>query len=290
MPKASKTTEEQREHSPLVHAGAYAGLSLVFLFIAIGVGWWVMDRATTLGPRFEYAYYGAVVVLALSVSIVLFGAMRSFARISGQYGAVKGDVGGPAALFVVVVVGAFALGRPAQSFSLTLRLQGSGLDPTVLNDTRVTLDLGERREVRTFSPSGEAVIAQVSNSMVGQKIRISLSSERVRLVYPESRPTIPDEHVIDLEVIVSPPPDPHRVEALQHIRDVRKQIRMTMIEHNERLTPAFEDFKRSPTKANWAVVQAAATRLRQVIREGVDAPPRCLFSICRNRILVPTTN
>jgi hypothetical protein len=255
----------------------YALLSFAFLAVSIGIGWWTFTQAPLLGPRFEYAYYLVVVVLGISVAVVLFGAMRSFARLSGTSGAVKGEVGGPAALAVLVVFGAFWLARPAESFPLTVRLSGDGLDASVLQETHFRIDLGERRDTRGFTADGQAIVPNIPTSLVNNEVPVSIGKGpellpgRVRLKNPTAKLLIPSSRVAYIEVVVLPPEDPRRAEARRRIEQIRESIRITLMLNDEKLMPAFRRFQSDRTEQNWRGVQWAATEILQEIQKGTRA-------------------
>jgi hypothetical protein len=183
----------------------YAALSLVFLGLAILIGWWIFERATQLGPRFLLAYYGALVVLGISAAVVLFGSMRSYAALTGHHGPITGEVGGPAALFILVVVGAFVLAKPAETFTLVVRLTGASFAAGSLDNVVVTVDLGQRLESKPVSATGEAYIPEVSTSLIGKAVPVSLSPGRVHKKDPDQPLTIPAEFVLYVPVSVDPP-------------------------------------------------------------------------------------
>ena len=184
----------------------YAVISFLFLAVAIAAGWWALERAPELGPRFGYAFYIAVVILGMSVAIALFGIIRSYALVTGTQPSGKVRLGGPAALFVLVVIGGFYFAPPPKTFSLTVRF-ASEPDPMALQGLSVVLDLGARRDSREFTRSGEAIVQDVPASLEGQDVRVHLSPGRVHLKSETVR--IPADHVIYLEATVDPPPASH---------------------------------------------------------------------------------
>jgi hypothetical protein len=101
----------------------YAAISLVFLVAALVSGW-LLAR----GNAFSQAYYIALVILALSSSICLFGIIESYANFTGSLfgGALK--LSGPAVVAAGVVLGGFFLPSSAEDFTLTVRFRGSSLE------------------------------------------------------------------------------------------------------------------------------------------------------------------
>jgi hypothetical protein len=264
-----KVTEITVTRPSLKHVIGYAVLSLVFLAVAIAAAWWALVRAPQLGPQFGYAFYIADVVLGISAAIVLFGCMRSYAYVSGKQGSFSAEVGGPAALAVLVVVGGFYLARPPDSFPLTVRLSGDKPDAAALQGLKVIVDLESRRAPGEFTSAGEAVIADVPTSFIGQDIPVDLSPGRVHL--KKAMIVIPSTHVIYLDVTVSPPPDPRRAEARDRVIDIRKRIRMTLMLQDEEIAPAFSAYRTSPTLQNWSNVQNVARSVLREVQQGVHA-------------------
>jgi hypothetical protein len=184
----------------------YTLISLLFLAVAVAAGWWALEGAARLGPQFGYAFYIAVVILGVSVAIALFGIIESFALVTGTQQSINVRLGGPAALFVLVVVGGFLFSPPPKTFSLAVRFANEP-DPRALQGLSVVIDLGPRRDTREFTSSGEAVIPDVPTAFEGKDVRVRLSPDRVHLKSNTVRITA--EHAIYLERTADPAPPAH---------------------------------------------------------------------------------
>lgn len=121
-PNTTTATEIKQEWRP----GSYAALALISLLIGLGAGAIPLSEEDIAGVRFDRAYYVILVVIGVSAAIFLFGVMRSTARIQGKHWGAAYDFGGPAALFIIVVVGGFYLTQPAATFNSMIRLQYVG--------------------------------------------------------------------------------------------------------------------------------------------------------------------
>jgi hypothetical protein len=266
---APKNSANLEQRVSIARGSWYAVLSLAFLCIAIVVGKWVFEHADRLGPNFNFAYYGALVILAASMAIVLFGSMRSYAHLTRTQGSMKMELGGPSALFALLVLGGFWLAKPEQYSSMTVRLLGEGLETVAVNELEVTLDLASNRDRRPFNSSGEAVFPNIPTSLINQEVRVYLNNRgAVRLKQPAEKVRIPSDLVLYLEVLVE---DPRRTAAREKISELRKLMRMTLISQNESLSPAFEAFMRKRSDQNWADVQKAAKKLLTLVDAGVQA-------------------
>lgn len=112
--------------STLKPIGIHAVLAIMGLLMALIVGWWIVLKQDVLGLQFERAYYVLLVILGISVALVLFGVLRSTAAVRGKHLGVNAELGGPAALFAVVVMAGFWLTKPTSSFDIAIHLRFQG--------------------------------------------------------------------------------------------------------------------------------------------------------------------
>ena len=201
-------TEQNSSHpsraQPLA-ASAYAFLSLVSLAICIGIGWYLLNSPVVTGSSILSArsYYVFVVILGLAVAAFLFGAMRSRARFTGSHLGSVLELGGPAVGAALVVFGAFSLPKPADEFSLVIRLRST--EPiTETNDTWIWVDFDGRRDRRPFSALGEAVVPSIPIRFRDTDLPMEFESKVYRIKNPKSAYRAPESGVIYLEVDKSP--------------------------------------------------------------------------------------
>lgn len=200
----SNTALEAAARRNWIAAASYAVLSLIFLTIGIVVAWWIFGRTAALGALFSYAYYMAVVILGVSVAIVLFGVMRSYAHLSGTQGNFKFEVGGAAAAASIVVIGAFVLAKPPTTFDLAVRLQSAATDAAAFSGLVLRIDLGFRQDDKVFDATGQAIVPEVPTSLIGSKVHLALIGKRVILAASTDLVEIPSSHVIYLPVKMAP--------------------------------------------------------------------------------------
>ena len=171
---------------------AYALISLVALLIVIALLLLYIFKADDLvahgmDSRF---FYVLLIPLGLCAAAFLFGAMRSYAAYTGKALGGALEIGGPAVIAILVVIGGFYL-VPDQSgpFSLTVYVHGSqGPQDTVLTGKgEVIMDLGGHRRGAGIGPSGEAYFPGIPARYRNQEVPISILAEGYELAYPNRK-------------------------------------------------------------------------------------------------------
>jgi hypothetical protein len=191
---------------------AYAIIAFVGLVIALGVGYYLvknLPRLTSHGAG-QQAYYVLLVILAITAAGFLFGALRSAASLTGSQFGLAIDLGGPAALFFLVVIGGFYLTKqPSDEFPLTVRLRGSEPQTDIAREAWIVVDLAKRE--RCEVPAlGEITINAVPTRFRNTEVYIALESPRYRIRPPKDQSAsldigrpflIPASGIIELDVI-----------------------------------------------------------------------------------------
>jgi hypothetical protein len=128
-------------------------------------------------------YYLVLVPLALIAATLLFGALRTYARYSGHHFGGKLDVGGPAVVFLVVIILGFWLLPAALNFPLTVYVHGvAGPQDLVLKSSGyVLLDLGGDRRREPVGEKGQAFFPEIPSNFRGQLVNISLDADGYEL-------------------------------------------------------------------------------------------------------------
>jgi hypothetical protein len=182
----------------------YAALSLISLGIAILVGWYLLgNAAVSLSSKASArAYYFLLVILGLSSAAFLFGAMRSSATLRGEQYGYALDLGGPAVIFVLVVVGGFYLIKESDDFSMAVRLQPADQIADSM-DTFILIDLDTVRVRKVFS-SGEVIIPGVPARFRNAEIPMSLESHSLKLQDSKQTFRLPANGVLYLTVVQIP--------------------------------------------------------------------------------------
>jgi hypothetical protein len=146
--------------------GFYASVSLVAFLVVFVDGYFTISRLGQLqaGQVTSEAYYVLVVMLGIATAFCLFGIVQSTAAVRGEHMHIGFEVGGPAGLFVLIVLGGFWLAPPTpNSLDVLVELSPPPTDE-ILSHLQVTVDLpgGRGREHLRFLASGQATILALS--------------------------------------------------------------------------------------------------------------------------------
>jgi hypothetical protein len=101
-------------------------------------------------------FYVLLIPWGLASAAFLFGAMKSYARWTYKdLGLI--ELGGPVALFCLVIVGGFKLvPKATELLDLTVRAHSADRRDAMITSGKVTLDLDNDRRTATFGSNGEA--------------------------------------------------------------------------------------------------------------------------------------
>jgi len=141
-------------------------------------------------------YFLILVPLGLSASGFLFGALRSFARYKGNAPSGTLELGGPAVLFLIVILLGLYANR-AKDFSLTVRVHGPGGPSDVIREGSLTAYLGNVQRTSQIGDDGEVILNGVPSALIGEKIRLLPSVPGYESTSSDSV-IVPESHVIDL--------------------------------------------------------------------------------------------
>jgi hypothetical protein len=148
-----------------------AGLLLVGLYLTN------LRLLASLGLEGHF-YYLVLLPLSLSVTGMLFGALRATAQFRGKPlgGALK--IGGSIVGLLLIVILGFVLPKPASNFPLTVYVHGSAgqQDIPLRNRGEVWLDLGGDRRSEHIGERGEAFFKEVPANFHGQKVNVTLDA------------------------------------------------------------------------------------------------------------------
>ena len=143
VPDTIIDAKKQSPDQPLP-ALTYAFLSLVAFFIGIGLlCLFVFKSRDLVASGIDRAvFYVLLLPLGLSAAAFLFGAMKSYAALRHRSVGGAWELGGPAAIFALVVAGGFYLVPDAQSFDFTVLLRDKSGATAVRNSgvLRITLE------------------------------------------------------------------------------------------------------------------------------------------------------
>lgn len=136
------------------------------------------SRLTEFGIT-KSVYYFALLPAGLFTAAFLFGAMRSYAKYSGENRFGRLELTGPVVIFALVVIGGFVFAEPENTFVLTVRIS-SELDNKIITDGEIILDLGSQRLVRKIDSNGEVIFADLPSQFLNSEVLINSRVEGYR--------------------------------------------------------------------------------------------------------------
>jgi hypothetical protein len=143
----------------------FIGIALLLFYV------WVLPK---LDPEVRnQIYYVVLFPFAIACAVTLFGAMRSYARLTAKHPGIVLELGGPVVLFLLIIWGGFKIVLPLpDSFDLTVRAHSADGSVPVITSGNVTLELDNNRPVKPFGPNGEAEFKGIPAKFLGATIRI----------------------------------------------------------------------------------------------------------------------
>jgi hypothetical protein len=189
------------------------GTALLILFIALGVGWVLLNNLPTLivygvgAP----AYLILLVILALATAIILFGVLRAAATLSGTHFGYKIELAGPAAFFILVLLyGIWVFPPPPGDFAITFRFKPDNnhtmadqFGEDVVRRARVVLYLPKQTMSKELTADGYAVVENIPARYRPNPIELNLTSNDFLIKDPLVNYPIPpgSEPMVTLTVI-----------------------------------------------------------------------------------------
>lgn len=159
---------------PSISAKGYGMMALIALLIGIGLLVYYVEEVPNLPPNVRnQVYYVVLFPSAIACAVALFGAMRSYARLTAKQPGIALELGGPVVLFVLILWGGFyVVPPPRDTFDLTVRAHSADGSVPVIKSGSVTLELDNNRPTRSLAPDGEADFKGVPAKFLGTTIRI----------------------------------------------------------------------------------------------------------------------
>jgi hypothetical protein len=243
-------------------AGVYAGIAFASLAATCLVGYGMYYAGTQFAsqPVIRSLYYVLLWVLGITSALFLFGVLRSAATISGRHWGAMIDVGGPAALAILVVAGGYEFAKLPDAFSLTIRLQGDSPIVEMASGAKIWVDLNGRREHKVFNDDGEVIIQEVAERFATEPVQITFESHDFKLAGPSNsvEATIPASHVLSLQLMKIGRSEQRRRELLVKYNHILDEVSLELSRKKEFLFRAIDNYLLSPSTSNWAAVKAAA--------------------------------
>lgn len=181
----------------------------VLAILTMGIGVVLLVLFVAFAPRLVPAdildqfFYIVLIVWGLVCALVLFGVMKSYARVT--YKSVGGaiELGGPAAIAALVVLGGFWLVPRTDTFNITLRPHGP--DAPMITSGKIRAEIGNLPPyTEDIKSNGEADFKSIPHKFHGASVRVLPQVDG----YKEEYQTVGlDRDVIDLTLTKAPPPE-----------------------------------------------------------------------------------
>jgi hypothetical protein len=167
--------------TPWREIAPYALASLVSFTAGLGILVLILWKAQVLVKLglIGNLYYIVLLPLALSAAAFLFGILRSTALYRGEvYGGAL-ELGGPAVVFVAVLILGFKLPSPQTPFNLTVFVQEEkeGKNLALKTAGYVVIDIGPDRRVEQIGAKGDAYFPGIPANFRGENARIWVDSD-----------------------------------------------------------------------------------------------------------------
>lgn len=167
----NRHSSDQQPLSPLIYA-LIALMGFVFTVLSL---WLILEYQQRLAASglANQVFYLLLILPALSAAAFLFGAMRSVAHYTSTQLSTKLEIGGPALMAVLVVVGAYKLVPSSAARSITVRVSDAATGAILRGIGRVIVDLGPDRRERTIDDRGEAVFQGVPDRFLVETLTVT---------------------------------------------------------------------------------------------------------------------
>jgi hypothetical protein len=194
----------------------YALVSILALLLCMAVGAFLVEHLDALVSNAfgDEAFFLLLLFFSLACATALFGFLRSAGTAKGQLYGVKFEFGGPAAIFVLIMlVGVFTFKDKQTDFPLILKLRtdnsqtmAAEFGKDAITSSSVTVDLGPDSRPVSFNSEATAFLPLIPFRMRSTPIAINLDSRELIFKEPKSTYLIPkgSDAVLTLVVIHKP--------------------------------------------------------------------------------------
>jgi hypothetical protein len=172
--------------------------------VMMGIGIGLLVLFVIFAPRLVPAdilnqfFYIVLIVWGLVSALVLFGVMRSYARLTYKTVGSAVELGGPAAFAALVVVGGFWLVPRTDTFHVTIRPHGPSA-PRITSG-KISMELGSTSSSSDINSNGEADFKDILHKFRGAKVKVL---PQVRGYKQEYQAVVLDKDAIDLNLVKS---------------------------------------------------------------------------------------
>lgn len=180
-PKAGNKSPEFQPLSPM----RYAWISLAAFVLGLILLSVFVNKAAD--PNISHRlFYVLLIPMGLCNAAFLFGAMRSYAAYSGKAWGGMLEIGGPAVIAILTVIGGFVLVPDTKPFDMTVFVHGTkGQQDTVLRGKgMVIMDLDGNRRPEKINEKGGAYFSGIPAHFMNQEVLITVEAEGFETAKP----------------------------------------------------------------------------------------------------------
>ena len=147
-------------------------LSLIAL--GVGIGLVVLLRSSSNALGNALLYFAAVLALSLAASLVVFGVLRGYANYKGKVHKGTLELGGSAAMFILVLILGFKL-TPAQTieagtFNITVHARDDKQRP--VTNGRLLMTIGQETKPAVLNNDGEGTFKEIAHTHRGEEVPV----------------------------------------------------------------------------------------------------------------------
>ena len=151
----------------------------------------------------EKFFYVVLLVPALLCAAILFGVLKgSHARVRYKHLGWVIELGGPPALFALIVLGFYMVVPKTETFDLTVRPHGP--QEQLIKRGALRLEFGNRSETEPLTDKGEADFKGIAHKFRGATLRVLPEIEGYERRYLD---VLVSGDAVDLPLVPSPPPE-----------------------------------------------------------------------------------
>jgi hypothetical protein len=149
---------------------AKIGAILLLLGIVLLLGFAFLSPRLLPAGLSDQFFYVVLLLWGLVCAMVLFGVMRSYARLTVRKPGILLELGGPVVVACLVVFGGFKLVPRQGTFNVTVRPHA--VDAPVITSGKIRLEYGDNPAIRDLDSNGEADFKQIPREYWGAKVRV----------------------------------------------------------------------------------------------------------------------
>jgi hypothetical protein len=178
----------------LTGIGLIAAIAMLFVLIRF-------SPSLAADGTLDRIYFLLLVILGLASAAFLFGAMRSYATFTGKVLSGTLELGGPAVIAGLIIIGGFLLAPSTSTFSITARVHDE--QGTPISGGNLMLYIGPDTRTAPINANGEADFKEIPSKFRTTTSRLLIAGNEYRLADPKTEYPL-NGPIIDVTVMKTP--------------------------------------------------------------------------------------